>query len=79
MTTKTITFEITNEHDLCLLLALAERLKLKSSVGDENALTDHLDRPDGKPLSGKELLERLQKAESEKGIRFDEFKYELQK
>lgn len=76
---KTITFEITNENDLYLLLALAKRLKLKSSVVDENQLTDHLDQPDGKPLSTKELLERLQKAESEKGISFNEFKQELQK
>lgn len=76
---KTITFEITDENDLYLLLALAKRLKLKSSVVDENELTDHLDKPDGKPLSAKELLERLQKAETEKGISFDEFKQELQK
>jgi hypothetical protein len=76
---KTITFEITNENDLYLLLALAKRLNLKSSVGDENELTDHLDKPNGKPLSAKELLDRLQKAESENGISFDEFKQELQK
>jgi chromosome segregation and condensation protein ScpB len=76
---KTITFEVDNENDLYLLLALAKRLKLKSTVIDENDMTRILDKPEEKPLSAKELLNRLEKAEREEGISFEEFKERVEK
>jgi hypothetical protein len=76
---KTITFEIDNENDLYLLLALAKRLKLKSTVTDADDMTSLLDKPEGKPLSAKELLSRLEKAEKEEGISFEKFKENIEK
>lgn len=76
---KTVTLEVNNDNDLYLLLALAKRLKLKSTVLDDSELTGHLDTPDGKPLTAKALLERLEKAEQEEGVSFEEFKQQLSK
>jgi hypothetical protein len=76
---KTITFEIDNENDFYLLLALAKRLKLKSIVTETNELINHLNTPEGGPLPAKELLERLENAEKEESISFEKFKENLMK
>lgn len=74
----TVTLEVHDEADLHLLLSLAERLNLRSTVVEEDRLGDFLAEPDGEPLTAEQLAKRLDEAAEQPGISFEEFKRELE-
>lgn len=74
----TVTLEVHDEADLHLLIALAERLNLRSTVVDEDELSNFLSEADGEPLTAEQLAKRLDEAAEQPGISFEEFKRELE-
>jgi len=69
----TVTLEVHDEADLHLLLSLAERLNLRSTVVDEDELANFLSEPDGEPLTPEQLAKRLDEAAEQPRISFKEF------